>query len=158
MFAIRFLQFPLVALALAVTGNVWAADAQAPAIALESAQHAPLVAVSQVGRRLVAVGDHGIVVLSDDGETWRQASSVPVTASSATSTAARVENRLNATAAASTAAAHQGLISGATYSANGLHSAQPAGPRTRTPRSVSLRSRADRMLRAIPVRDRKSVV
>ena len=78
MFAIRFLQFPLVALALAVTGNVWAADAQAPAIALESAQHAPLVAVSQVGRRLVAVGDHGIVVLSDDGETWRQASSVPV--------------------------------------------------------------------------------
>jgi len=58
MLAIRFLQLPMAVLTLAVAGNLWAAEAQASAVAMENAAHAPLVAVSQAGRRLVAVGDH----------------------------------------------------------------------------------------------------
>ncbi len=75
---IRFLRLPLVALALAMSCNLSAAEAEAPAIALDGAKHAPLVAVAQAGQRLVAVGDHGVIVLSDDGKTWRQARNVPV--------------------------------------------------------------------------------
>jgi photosystem II stability/assembly factor-like uncharacterized protein len=38
-----------------------------------------LIAIAQAGERLVAVGDRGIIVLSDDhGASWRQADSVPV--------------------------------------------------------------------------------
>ena len=38
-----------------------------------------LVDVARAGERLVAVGERGHVVLSDDGgETWRQSGSVPV--------------------------------------------------------------------------------
>ena len=36
-----------------------------------------LLDVTRVGDRLVAVGERGHVVLSDDGETWRQAEHVP---------------------------------------------------------------------------------
>ena len=36
-----------------------------------------LLDVIRVGDRLVAVGERGHVVLSDDGETWRQAEHVP---------------------------------------------------------------------------------
>jgi photosystem II stability/assembly factor-like uncharacterized protein len=49
-----------------------------PAMRLAQAELAPLVAVSQTGSRLVAVGDHGVIVLSDDGHLWHQATSVPV--------------------------------------------------------------------------------
>lgn len=42
---------------------------------------AKLLAAERAGQRIVAVGDHGIVLLSDDeGRTWRQARSVPVDA------------------------------------------------------------------------------
>lgn len=34
-------------------------------------------ATAQAGQRTVAVGDHGLVVLSDDGQTFRQAQKVP---------------------------------------------------------------------------------
>ncbi|HET6802643.1 MAG TPA: glycosyl hydrolase, partial [Casimicrobiaceae bacterium] len=38
---------------------------------------APLIGVARAGPRLVAVGDYGVVVLSDDaGTTWRQARAV----------------------------------------------------------------------------------
>lgn len=45
---------------------------------LAHAQNAPLLAVTQAGQRMIALGDHGVVILSDDGHTWRQAKSVPV--------------------------------------------------------------------------------
>ncbi|WP_395407413.1 YCF48-related protein [Pseudoduganella sp. UC29_106] len=37
----------------------------------------PLLAAARAGNRVVAVGDHGAVLLSDDGATFRQAKSVP---------------------------------------------------------------------------------
>ena len=41
------------------------------------ASKAPLLALTRIGPRLVAVGDYGVVLLSDDsGATWRQAGSV----------------------------------------------------------------------------------
>jgi len=43
------------------------------------AQHSLQLAVSQVGERLVAVGERGAILLSDDaGRSWRQARNVPV--------------------------------------------------------------------------------
>ncbi len=45
------------------------------------ATHALLIALAAAGDRLVAVGDRGVVVLSDDrGASWTQAASVPVQA------------------------------------------------------------------------------
>ncbi len=49
-----------------------------PAVMTRLAQHATLLGSAQAGGRLVAVGERGIVVLSDDGgASWRQAR-VPV--------------------------------------------------------------------------------
>jgi photosystem II stability/assembly factor-like uncharacterized protein len=39
---------------------------------------APLLAVARAGSRVVAVGDHGVVLVSDDGAMFRQAKAVPV--------------------------------------------------------------------------------
>lgn len=69
--SLRPLLLTLVMLGAAVEGG-------APAMPLTQAQHAPLLAVTQAGQRLIALGDHGVVVLSDDGLTWRQARGVPV--------------------------------------------------------------------------------
>jgi photosystem II stability/assembly factor-like uncharacterized protein len=45
------------------------------------AAHTLLIALAAAGERLVAVGDRGVIVLSDDrGANWTQASSVPVQA------------------------------------------------------------------------------
>lgn len=42
------------------------------------ATKAPMLDAARAGKRLVAVGEYGIVILSDDaGRTWRQARSVP---------------------------------------------------------------------------------
>ncbi len=50
-----------------------------PAVQSIRAQHSLQLAVASAGQRLVAVGERGIVQLSDDdGRSWRQASSVPV--------------------------------------------------------------------------------
>jgi photosystem II stability/assembly factor-like uncharacterized protein len=50
-----------------------------PAVATASATQAAMLASARAGKRIVAVGDHGIVLLSDDqGKTFRQARSVPV--------------------------------------------------------------------------------
>lgn len=52
-----------------------------PAIRLDAATTAPMAAIARAGARLVAVGDHGVVLLSDDGgRTFRQATSVPAQA------------------------------------------------------------------------------
>lgn len=49
-----------------------------PAVASTHATEALLLGVARAGTRLVAVGEYGDVVLSDDdGKTWRQAKSVP---------------------------------------------------------------------------------
>jgi photosystem II stability/assembly factor-like uncharacterized protein len=53
----------------------------APAHAWLDATHHMLLGAARAGTRLVAVGAHGIVLLSDDdGKTYRQARSVPVSA------------------------------------------------------------------------------
>ncbi len=49
-----------------------------PAMHLANPTHAQMLGVARAGSRSVAVGDHGIVILSDDdGKTWRQAKDVP---------------------------------------------------------------------------------
>jgi photosystem II stability/assembly factor-like uncharacterized protein len=54
---------------------------QQPALATAKAPRAVLLGLTRAGERLVAVGERGIVLLSDDsGNTWRQAS-VPVSVS-----------------------------------------------------------------------------
>ena len=50
-----------------------------PAVALRDVQRASLLGLAQAGERVVAVGERGVVLLSDDGgQQWRQATSVPV--------------------------------------------------------------------------------
>lgn len=82
MSTLRFLKAS--ALALAVTAALPAAAAtfvpplEQPAMASPLAAHTPLMAVTTAGKRLVAVGQRGHIVFSDDGgKTWTQAS-VPV--------------------------------------------------------------------------------
>lgn len=53
-------------------------SAQRPAALVATPAIAPLLAAARAGQRIVAVGEHGVVLLSDDqGKTWRQARSVP---------------------------------------------------------------------------------
>jgi photosystem II stability/assembly factor-like uncharacterized protein len=77
----------LTAAALSVAWPTRAADADArrfdalrrPALAVRQVARAVLQAAAMAGRRVVAVGERGIVALSDDGaRTWRQARAVPV--------------------------------------------------------------------------------
>ena len=50
-----------------------------PAVHSPAALRGMVTALARAGRRLVSVGEHGFVLLSDDeGRTWRQAGSVPV--------------------------------------------------------------------------------
>ncbi len=54
---------------------------QQPAVVTVGAEKAPMLAIAKAGHRIVAVGDHGIVLLSDDdGVSFRQARSVPTRA------------------------------------------------------------------------------
>ena len=62
-----------------------AADAPRPELQIQPAEHLPgagtsmMLAATRAGKRIVAVGDHGVVLLSDDaGKSFRQANSVPV--------------------------------------------------------------------------------
>jgi photosystem II stability/assembly factor-like uncharacterized protein len=68
--------------ALALSGAARAATP--PSLSAEPARLAAkslLIAIDTAGERLVAVGDRGIVVLSDDrGATWKQAADVPTQA------------------------------------------------------------------------------
>lgn len=47
---------------------------------LVAPQKAPIIAATLAGKRVVAVGDYGIVILSDDGKRYRQAKTVPTRA------------------------------------------------------------------------------
>lgn len=75
--------------ALALGLAVGAAVAQAPAppatdpMALPSevmplASHALVLDIARAGTRIIAVGERGQVLLSDDGDTWRQSKGVPL--------------------------------------------------------------------------------
>jgi photosystem II stability/assembly factor-like uncharacterized protein len=56
----------------------WAAK---PAHSWSEPSHMMLLDATRAGRCIVAVGEHGVIVLSDDdGKTWRQAQQVPVSA------------------------------------------------------------------------------
>ncbi len=79
-------------LALAVLGVAGAAPAAAPegkpaaaaafrtAPKLVNPEKAPIYASAVAGKRVVAVGDYGFVILSDDGKRFRQAAAVPTRA------------------------------------------------------------------------------
>jgi photosystem II stability/assembly factor-like uncharacterized protein len=55
------------------------APALQPASRVAHAGTAAVLASAQAGSRIVSVGDHGVVMLSDDqAKTWRQAAQVPV--------------------------------------------------------------------------------
>ena len=77
-----------VTLAAALTAALAAtATAQPLPVTPRAAEHAPLaaqtllVAIASAGERLVAVGDRGVIVLSDDrGASWTQAAEVPTQA------------------------------------------------------------------------------
>ena len=74
----------LAAVILALAAPADAADAPPPSRTAEPARlaaQALLIAIARAGERLVAVGDRGIIVLSDDqGASWTQAQSVPTPA------------------------------------------------------------------------------
>ncbi|WP_175688900.1 WD40/YVTN/BNR-like repeat-containing protein [Burkholderia anthina] len=62
-------------------GGTVAAWAAKPAHAWAAPTRMMLMDATRAGSRIVAVGEHGIVLLSDDdGRTWRQARRVPVSA------------------------------------------------------------------------------
>lgn len=72
----------IAALAAAAGAVAQAPDAPAPALQAAAlavnAQHAAMLSAAWAGERAVAVGDHGIILLSDDqGRSWKQASKVP---------------------------------------------------------------------------------
>lgn len=74
----------LMAVLLAAVCSVASAQAPSqlaikPALKVGYAASAAILGSAQAGSRLVAVGDHGVVLLSDDqGAHWRQAQTVPV--------------------------------------------------------------------------------
>lgn len=77
-------RWALASLALAATGLVVAAaETATPTDQLRSAPHfvqaqkLPVIAATRAGNRIVAVGDYGGVLLSDDGKAFRQARAVP---------------------------------------------------------------------------------
>ena len=77
-------RWSLAALALVATGLVMGAvETATPNNQLRNAPHfvqaerLPVIAATLAGTRVVAVGDYGGVLLSDDGKAFRQAKSVP---------------------------------------------------------------------------------
>jgi len=75
-----FLSFLLVVLlALARVAQAQPSPTLVPAQIVGHAAQATMIASTRAGSHIVAVGDHGVVLLSDDdGATFRQASAVPV--------------------------------------------------------------------------------
>jgi photosystem II stability/assembly factor-like uncharacterized protein len=85
----RYLRWPTIFLigGIAIASFAGGADpatqpsAQHSAAPVVHAEQVPLLAIAQAGKRLVAVGDHGVVLLSDDqGHSFRQARQVPTQA------------------------------------------------------------------------------
>lgn len=85
---LRRILFALSALVTAATHNLSALASEAvPALQIRAAEHeraathVQMLGATLAGTRIVAVGDHGVVLLSDDsGNSFRQAQSVPVSA------------------------------------------------------------------------------
>ena len=85
----QFIPLCLSIAVLAMAGNTGAAAADKPvavASGLRSApklahpEKAPIFASAMAGKRIVAVGDYGFIILSDDGKVFRQAAAVPTRA------------------------------------------------------------------------------
>ncbi|HAM32171.1 MAG TPA: glycosyl hydrolase [Deltaproteobacteria bacterium] len=80
----RFGRLPALALSLLLSCSASAAEVPAspklqPAEITTAATQAMILSAARAGKRIVAVGNHGIVLLSDtDGGEFRQAASVPV--------------------------------------------------------------------------------
>ena len=78
----RLMSFAVGLLAICAGSGAFAEGAgprAVPALHVAHASTAEVLGVAFAGRRIVSVGDHGVVLLSDDaGKTWRQARSVPV--------------------------------------------------------------------------------
>ena len=67
--------------AFAQTDGTVAAWSAKPAHAWAAPTHMMLMDATRAGARIVAVGEHGAIILSDDeGKSWRQARTVPVSA------------------------------------------------------------------------------
>lgn len=65
----------------ALAAAALAAPLERPALRLRDPRRAAMLGLAQAGPRIVAVGERGTVLLSDDaGQSWRQAASVPVSA------------------------------------------------------------------------------
>jgi len=61
------------------TSNAVPPPTTAPAVHVEHATQATMLSSTRAGKRIVAVGDHGVILLSDDdGKTHRQARQVPM--------------------------------------------------------------------------------
>jgi len=82
-------QIPALCLALSFLGSVAAVAGEPPAAAasglrvapkLVRPDKAPIYASAMAGKRIVAVGDYGFIILSDDGKTFHQAALVPTRA------------------------------------------------------------------------------
>lgn len=77
----RFSAYVLAACCLLFTHAAGATDLTAltrPAITVKAPDKVVLIAITNAGKRLVAVGVHGVIIYSDDnGQSWRQAK-VPV--------------------------------------------------------------------------------
>lgn len=79
------------------------APLERPALAVRQLDRSALLGLAQAGVRTVAVGEHGVVLLSDDGGAhWRQAANVPV---STTLTAVQFVNERTGWAVG-----HQGVV------------------------------------------------
>ncbi|MDD5247426.1 MAG: YCF48-related protein [Rhodocyclaceae bacterium] len=84
----QFIPLCLVLAALGAAGAGAAVADQGPAAASElrvapqlvHADKTAIYASALAGRRIVAVGDYGVVILSDDGKSFRQAAAVPTRA------------------------------------------------------------------------------
>ncbi|MEO8806954.1 MAG: YCF48-related protein [Burkholderiaceae bacterium] len=76
--AVGLLCLPALCPAQASGGAASSAPVAAPAVRVRHATQAAMLASVRAGSRIVAVGDHGIVLLSDDaGKSHRQAKAVP---------------------------------------------------------------------------------
>ena len=70
-----------VAMAAPAGAGALAAPLERPALAVRRLERSALLGLAQAGARVIAVGERGLVLLSDDGGAhWRQAASVPVSA------------------------------------------------------------------------------
>lgn len=75
------LLLPLLNLGSALAASAATGSAQLkvePAVRAAAAIHSPILGADRAGERIVAVGDHGTILLSDDGRNFRQAETVPI--------------------------------------------------------------------------------